>query len=90
MPTATGASPVEGAYILEVLEVTNSILQRHYDHELAEKTFALQTYLEMNRTGGEPDYDEKLLNALADLTATVSSDLNRELEAAVALFVKLP
>jgi hypothetical protein len=90
MPTAIGRSPVDGSHLLEVLEVADSILRRHHDRELAEKTFVLQKYLEMNRKHREPDYEDMLRKTLEDLTATVCSHLNSELETAATLFVNLP
>jgi hypothetical protein len=49
MSTAATLSVVESAHISELLEVAASILRRHHDQDLAQKTFVLQGYLELSK-----------------------------------------
>jgi hypothetical protein len=84
---ATGARPViDLSQVSEILEVANSILHRHHDHELAQKTFVLQQYLEVSRTLPGDDYSGMIQKGLDDLTATVHLHLKVELEAAASAF----
>jgi hypothetical protein len=87
--TATKPAAFDISHVSEVLEVANTILRRHQNDELVQKTFLLQGYLEMSRTYPERDYNEVLHKALADLTAAVHLHLNSELHAITSLFGRL-
>ena len=88
---ATPATPaaIDVSYVSEVLEVALSILQRHRDEDLAEKTSAVHEYLEMSKRHSERDYREVLNKALADLTGAVHLHLNAELAAVATLLGRL-
>ena len=87
---ATTATPaaIDLVQVAEVLEVALSILQRHHDDDLAEKTLVMQKYFEMSKTHPERDYRKVLGKALADLTDVVQLHLNAELEAVATLLGK--
>jgi hypothetical protein len=89
--TISAAKPTafDISHVSEILEVANSILRRHQDGELMQKTFLLRGYLEMSRTYPERDHNELLHKALADLTAAVHRHLNSEQEIITSLFWKL-
>jgi len=87
---ASAATPIViESHISEVLEVAHSILRRHQDHDLAQKTFVMQEYLDLQRKRPGLDCREPLHTALADLTAAVHRHLNAEVEAVVTMFTSL-
>jgi hypothetical protein len=90
MTTAPIPSRIDLAYVSELLEVAFSILQRHHDRDLAQKTIAMQKYLEMRKRYPNRDSGEAMNKALRDLTAAVHTQLNSELEAVAQLLGRLP
>ena len=86
--TATPAA-INLSHVTEILDVAHSILERHRDQDLADKTFTVQEYLEMSTTHSEWNYRELLNKAYADLIDAVHLRLNAELAAITARFGRL-
>ena len=86
MATAPAHGPIDASYVSELLEVALSILQRHHDHDLAQKTLTLREVLETSKKHAEIDSREAFSKALADLANTVQFHLNIELEAVATLW----
>jgi hypothetical protein len=84
--TAPAPSPIDLFYVSELLEVALSILERRHDRDLAQKTIALRDVMETSRKRPDVDCREVVSNALADLTRTVRSHLDTELEFVAGLW----
>ena len=54
---------IDLSHVTEVLDVAQSILQRHRDQSLADKAFTMQEYLEMSKMHPEWNYRELLNKA---------------------------
>ena len=87
MATAARLANIDTSYISEILEVANSILRRHADHELTRNKVLLESCLEADAIESEAGHNNRLQNALSALTVTVHRHLNVEMEAVASLFV---
>jgi hypothetical protein len=86
--TATPAA-IDLSQVTEILDVAHSILERHRDQDLADKTFTMQEYLEMSKMHPEWNYRELISKAHANLIDAVHLRMNAELAAITALFARL-
>ena len=86
MATAPMLGQIDASYVSELLEVATSILERHQDRDLAQKTLALRKALEISKKRADLDCREVLAKALADLAGAVQAYLNAELDAVAALW----
>ena len=89
MITAATPATIDLSHVSEVLEVANTILQRHDDEHLATKILIMQGFLEMSQRYPERDYRASIDRALAELTGAVNLHLNAELHAVGTLFARL-
>ena len=82
MTTALSTPAPDLSHVSEVLEVAETILERHRDEHLSKKTLIMQGFLEMSERYPERDYRTSIGRALAELTGAVHLHLNAELQLA--------
>jgi len=76
---STLAGPiVYPSHAMEILEVAHALLGRRRREDLVQKVTVVQGYLELTQAYPDVKYDQRLRNALKDLTTAVHSHLRVE------------
>ena len=69
---------VDMSRVTEILEVARTILRHNRDHDLVQRVFVLQGYVQLSRMHPDRNYDDFIGRALDELTAQVHSYLHGE------------